>query len=239
LQTLHNPLLRILPTYKRRLPLAHKTATIIRHRIFLLHVLLLTHLGHNSCPKSCAWTIRDDERLPEERCDDFEPRVWKETNTYTPWDAQDGDNDANCPLVAVDTYDAKCCGAVHCDENLCGDHDDIHRDEIVIFQNADEDVEFVVQASVVVLIENLEPDKHVEDYAAHLVFWVGQEVRAGEVHDEGGGDLEDGLADYHFPHCEGDDGGGAGCWGAVEDFRGWGVGGEGEGCKGVPSKPLA
>jgi hypothetical protein len=190
-------------------------------------------------PNSRTRPIRHNERLPEELGTDFEPRIREKADAHAPRNTQNGDNDGDGPLIPVDAHNAECRRPVHRNQHLRRHHDDIHRNEIVVPMYTNEYVEFVIQASIVILVENLEPDKHVEDHGAHLVFWVWQELGAGEVHDEGGNDLEYGLADYHFPHCEGDDGGGAGCWRAVEDFRGWGVGGEGEGCKGVPSKPLA
>jgi hypothetical protein len=101
------------------------------------------------------------------------------------------------------------------------------------------DVEFIVEPAVIVLVENLQPDKHVEDHTAHFIFWIWEEFRATEVQDKRGGDLEEGLADDHFPHCEGDYGGCARGGLAVEDFVGGGVGGEGEGGEGVPVFELA
>lgn len=100
----------------------------------------------------------------------------------------------------------------------------------------DEDVELVVQAAVVVLVEDLQPDEDVEDDGAHLGLRVGEEVRAGEVQDEGCRHLEEGLADDHLPHGEGDDGGGAGGGRAVEDLGGGRVGGEGERGERVPAR---
>ena len=102
--------------------------------------------------------------------------------------------------------------------------------------NIDKDVQFVVEAAVVVLVEDLQPDEHVEDHGAHFIFRVGEELGACEVKNETGNHLEDGLADDHFPHCDADDGGFAGCGWAVEDLVCGRVGRERECGEGVPGE---
>ena len=104
--------------------------------------------------------------------------------------------------------------------------------------NPNKDIELVIQAAVIVLIEDLQPYKHIEEHRAHLSVGVWQELGAGEVQDECGDDLIDCLPDDHFPHRHADDGGFAGCGGAVQDFVGGRVGGEGERGEGVPGDRL-
>lgn len=91
--------------------------------------------------------------------------------------------------------------------------------------DANEDVEFVVEMTVVVLVEDLQLDEDVEDYGAHLLFWVGQKVGSSEVEDKGCSHLEHGLADDHRPHREADNGRAAGCGRTVKDLIRGRVGG--------------
>ena len=86
------------------------------------------------------------------------------------------------------------------------------------------------------MVENLQPDEYVEDNGSHFGLGVGEEPRAGKVQNEGCGHLEEGLANDHLPHCEADDGGGAGSGRPVEDFVCWWVGGERQRGEGVPLK---
>lgn len=72
--------------------------------------------------------------------------------------------------------------------------------------HADKDIQFVIEAAAVQLVEDLHPHEDVEDYGVELEFFVGdadvvlQDGPAGEVQDEDYYELEDGLSDYHFPH---------------------------------------
>jgi hypothetical protein len=95
--------------------------------------------------------------------------------------------------------------------------------------HVDEYIQLIIETPVVVLVENLQPDEHVEDEGAHFFLGVREELGPSEVEDEGRDNLIYCLSDDHFPHCEGDYAGGAGGWRAVEDFVGGEVGAEGEG----------
>ena len=66
--------------------------------------------------------------------------------------------------------------------------------------DAHEDVELVVQTSVVVLVEDLEPDEHVEDDGAPFVLGIAEELGPGEVDDECCGDLQYLLALNWYSH---------------------------------------
>lgn len=102
--------------------------------------------------------------------------------------------------------------------------------------DTNKDVQFIIETAIVVLIENLQPDEHIKDDGSHFRLRIGEEPRAGKVQDEGCGHLEEGLTNDHLPHCEADDGSGAGSRRSVEDFVcGW-VGGERQRGEGVPLK---
>ena len=73
-------------------------------------------------------------------------------------------------------------GAAHEDDhNLPSYDDELYGHEKVIPLNAFEDVEFVVQATIVVLIEDLHPDEGVEDHGLLVVssvagYWGSSEI---------------------------------------------------------------
>lgn len=90
-----------------------------------------------------------------------------------------------------------------------------------------EDVEVIVQTAVVVLVEYLHPDERVEDNGGeHLLRLFLPEVSAddfvsGKVEHEGYGELVDGLAQDHLPHCYREERGFLWRGFAVEDFLRW------------------
>ena len=93
--------------------------------------------------------------------------------------------------------------------------------------DAGEDIEFVIETTVVELVEDLHPHEGVEYHGRELLFlfWVAdvvvpKDLLAGEVEDECDGELEDCLANDHFPHVHGDEGGLFACWLAVQDLFG-------------------
>ena len=65
-------------------------------------------------------------------------------------------------MFPIQRHNAECRRPEEDDGDLGADHDDVHGDEVVVLVDADEYVEFVVETSVVVLVEDLEPDEHVE-----------------------------------------------------------------------------
>lgn len=74
--------------------------------------------------------------------------------------------------------------------------------------NTLENIEIVVETPVVVLIEDLHPHESIEDEGRQLILFADGLVREdnfpSEIEYERHGELEDGLANNHLPHCYGD-----------------------------------
>ncbi len=137
----------------------------------------------------------------------------------------------------MDPDDAEGSTAEECNDDLTPDHDTVDPDEEPVPVQTSQDIEFVVQPAVVELVEDLHPDEGVEDDRAADILWIVEEfLPRAEVQDQGYGELEDGLSDYHLPHRGGDQRGAAFDGLAVEDFFGWRVGGQCKGCEGVPGR---
>ena len=75
-------------------------------------------------------------------------------------------------MRSIEPHDAECRTAEKYNDHLAAYHDDIQSDEVVVLVDVHKDVEFVVEAPVVVLIEDLQPNEHVEDDGAHFSLWV-------------------------------------------------------------------
>lgn len=146
-----------------------------------LALLLLLHLGENLVSQACKGAIDHDKWFAKDARCDAEPSVGEQADTHPPRDTEYGHYDRDGPLVAVDANDTERGATEVGDSDLGTDHDDVHGYEVVVLGNADEDVEFVVEAAVVVLVEDLEPHEHVEDDGAHFVVGVGQEFGTCEV----------------------------------------------------------
>lgn len=172
-------------------------------------------------------------------CNLSKVRIRQETDEDCHWERQRSKKQANCPLNTINVGDAKCSTTNEDDCYLSTNHNAVDTNEEEVALQTLEDIEFVVQTTVVELVEDLHPDKGVEDHGVKLEFldWVGgvisKDLFTGEVQDEYYHELEDGLADDHFPHVHGNERDFLAFRLAVKNFGGWGVGGEGKGSKGV------
>jgi|SRR5579862_3797139 len=62
-------------------------------------------------------------------------------------------------------------------------------------------IEFVVNPSAINLIGNLKPGKGIENNRFELQLGpISKNTQTGKVEDEDNDDLQDGLAQHHFPH---------------------------------------
>ena len=90
------------------------------------------------------------------------------------------------------------------DEDLSSSNNELNTEEPVIFVHALEDIETVVKTPGIPLVEDLHPDKCVEDCALKSIFlsWclVAKDARASEVEDESDCKLINGLTNDHLPH---------------------------------------
>lgn len=57
------------------------------------------------------------------------------------------------------------------DHDLCGNDDELYADEEPIAEDTFEDIEIVIQTPVVVLVEDLHPDKDVENECRKLILF--------------------------------------------------------------------
>lgn len=112
-------------------------------------------------------------------------------------------------MDTIDRCDVEGLSADENDCNLGADHDAVDADEEVVALDTGEYVEFVVQTSVVEFVEDLHPDKRIEHHCGQFQFLlrvggvVAEDSLASKVEDECDCQLEDGLANDHFPHIGG------------------------------------
>lgn len=126
------------------------------------------------------------------------------------------------------------------DHNLTSNHDDIDDDEEPVVCNTFENVEFAIESSVVVLVENLQPDESVENKWLELLeLNLSIEVKdlsAGEMEDKSNDQLVDCLPDNHLPHGEGNEWRLLWLWFPLEDRSGWRIGSKSQCGKSIHDK---
>lgn len=159
--------------------------------------------------------------------------VWNDAQDHSPWETAHRADQAHSPEDTGESSHAEGGTANVYDHDLAADHNEVDAQEPVVAEHALEDIEVVVEATVVELVKDLHPDEGVEDDCGELagaktgvcVGEVGvEEFVAGEVEHEGYGQLVDCLAEDHFPHCHCEEGGAFGDGLSVEDLFCWGVG---------------
>lgn len=171
-----------------------------------------------------------DERPTDSLGDLGEERVGEESDGHGPRETEEGDDDADGPLHAVDGLDLERGAPDEDDGDLRAHHDEVDNDEEDVAVDALQDVELVVQAAVVELVEDLHPDEGVEHHSVelqHLIRVLGvvaQNLGSGEVQDERHRQLENGLPDDHLPHVYRHQGRTLGLGFAVQNFLSRGVG---------------
>lgn len=110
------------------------------------------------------------------------------------------------------------------DHDLTRNDDKLNANEKPISLHTFEYVEFVVESSIVVLIEYLHPNKSIEYQSRQLplfaVALIREEGCPTEIQDECDNELKDGLPDDHLPHSQGDQGGRLGFGFAIQDTGG-------------------
>ena len=107
--------------------------------------------------------------------------------------------------------------------NLARNDYELNADEKEIAVNALEDVQFVIESPVVVLVKDLHPNKCVEDQGLQLVLLalrlVREQNRSGKIQNEGDYKLKNALSDDHLPHRQRNQRCSFGLWFAVKDAR--------------------
>ena len=170
-------------------------------RLCLLTLLTPLHLLTKAAQCPAGRPVHKHNRSTNKLGHNLEPMIWEESDTDSPRQAECGDYDADSPLRTIQANNAESATTDKGDGDLTTHHDAVDNDEEEIAVQASEDVEAVIQSSVVELVEDLHPDEGVEHNGSPLVFGVVEEVATfGEVEDEGDGELENCLADDHLPH---------------------------------------
>lgn len=163
---------------------------------------------------------------------DGEMPVRKESQENRPGKTADRTSNADGPLDAVQWRHAKGHAPDEDDHDLAADHEAVDSQKPIVLEHAFEDVEVVVQSAVVELVENLHPDKRIEDDGVELeallflraVKDIPKDMGSGEIEGERHSQLIDGLADNHFPHGHREQRCTLGGWLSVETLFGWSVG---------------
>lgn len=141
------------------------------------------------------------------------PRIREVPNSDSPRNTYETHNNRDSPLGPVDAarFDSERTTSNENDHNLEPDNENNDADKVRVTVNTLEDIEFVVETSVVEDVEDLHPYESVEDDGVklELLVWVGEVVAengtTGEVEDKDGGELVDILASDLFPHSCGDE----------------------------------
>jgi hypothetical protein len=136
------------------------------------------------------------------------PLVWEKPNKHSPRQTERCDDDRNRPLSPVEAIRINVENAIANTHNsdLQANHDAVDSDEEPIALNASEDVELIVKAAAVELVEDLHPDEHVEYDGIELKFFalnigvVAKNRIALKVQNKHNNKLENGLSDDHLPH---------------------------------------
>ncbi|KZL80213.1 hypothetical protein CI238_06569 [Colletotrichum incanum] len=203
--------------------------------------LLATEDGADSGKELAGGAVDDDDRSANSLGNLLEPGVGEQTNEDSHGDGKGGQHHRHSPVLAANTAggDAEGLATDKNDGNLGADHDAVDNDEEVVAVNALKDVELVIETTVVEFVEDLHPDKSVEDHGVELKLLVlvegvvAEDGVTSEVQDERGGQLEDGLPDDHLPHVDGDERRLLALRKTVEDLLSGGIRSQGKGGKGV------
>jgi hypothetical protein len=201
----------------------------------------LEQMTESGIPGLAHSVVGNDKGLSDNFGHSVEPLVGEETHKYSPGETGQRGDDGDGPLGAFQAArnDMEGTRANEDDQHLETNHEDVNEDEELVAVNALENVELVVQTSVVKLVEDLYPDEGVENDGIELerlflnVLVVSKDGRSGEVQNEGDDKLEDGLPDDHLPHVGGDEGGLLALGRAVENLLSRGIDSKGESSKGI------
>lgn len=177
-------------------------------------------------PQSKSHTVNNKSE------NDGEIPVWKESQENCPGKTADRTSNADGPLNAVQGRHAKGHAPDEDDQDLAADHEAVDSQKPIVLEHAFEDVEVVVQSAVVELVENLHPDKRIEDDGVELEVFlslravkdISKDLVSGEIEGERHSQLIDRLADNHFPHGHREQRCTLWDWLSVETLFGWSVG---------------
>src|SRR5438105_1051493 len=88
------------------------------------------------------------------RNDRFQPTVWNQTNDDSNRQGDCTKNNRNSPLNAIKPGNGESNTSNENDHNLATNHDNINTNEEPVVSDALKDIELIVKATIIVLIEN-------------------------------------------------------------------------------------
>ena len=110
------------------------------------------------------------------------------------------------------------------DHDLASNHDNVDDDEEKVAMYPFEDVELVVKAPIVELIEDLHPNESIEDHGIQfglkllILDRVLEDCRTAKIHHKCHDELVCSLSDDHLPHVRRDERSTFGRWFAIQDL---------------------
>lgn len=210
-------------------------------RFFTAVLLFPMHFGSNAAHESASGPVNKNYWPTDEFRNALKPSIGEDPDEDRPWHTKDGNTKTNTPLPSVDPVDGESSASNERDGNLAANHDKVDHNEEVVALDTLENVELIVEPSVIEFVEDLHPDERVENHATdcNVVSWSVEDLGASIVQNEGGDKLEDGLADDHLPHGDRDERRVALCGLAVENLFGWWISGKSKRSEGIPMKSLA
>lgn len=112
----------------------------------------------------------------------------------SPWETEDSATNGDSPLDASKRFHAKRGAANEDYHDLTANHQAIDSHKPVVFVHSLENVEPVVETSIIEFVEDLHPDERIKDYRVHLRLQevvickiVSKDTGSGEVKGESDG----------------------------------------------------
>lgn len=159
--------------------------------IRLLRLLVLLEQTLKLCPSLTEESVNNNKWLANNTRNAREPGIREQPDHNSPRQTNHRGNNGNSPLRSVKTtrVDLESTRSDKDNGNLQSNHEDVDDDEELIAVDTFEDVELVVETTVVELVEDLHPYEGVEDDGVelkHLVLGsavVAEDFGADEVED--------------------------------------------------------
>lgn len=123
--------------------------------------------------EAACGAVGDGDGSADDMCDLRKPLVGEEADQDGHGQRQCCEDDADGPLVSADLGDAEGLATDEDNGDLGADHDAVDADEEVVVLQAGEDVQFVVETTVVEFVEDLHPDEGVEDHRVEFELLCG------------------------------------------------------------------
>ena len=143
--------------------------------------------------------------------------IWNQPNDDCNRKRDHANDQTDSPLRTVYSGDREGMATNKNDQDLPTHDDELDSKEPPIAEHAFKDIETIVQAARVPLVEDLHPNEGIEYNCREYLAFV-TEVASCKVQDKRDGHLIDTLAEDHFPHCEGDKRRGFGFGSAVKNM---------------------